>query len=648
MTALRLFLLVVATVSGLRAQQPTIYNDDPMQKLPLGTEHSEYVLRSPSGLSEVAPRVEPPNWWTGTRERKLEVMIYRLNAGNYRTVTVDHPGVTVDYVQPVANPNYLFVGLDIAPATAPGTLALLLLGDGMEPISLPYELLAHPRDSVRRRPLTSADFMYLIMPDRFANGDPENDSVAGMAQQGTNRDKVFFRHGGDLRGIIDKLDYLADLGVTALWLNPVLENDQPYESYHGYAVTDHYRIDRRLGSNEEYRELVTAAHARGIKVIMDVIFNHVGDRHYLIEDLPDTGWIHQWPEYTQTTYRATTLLDPHVSDYDRRRMTDGWFDQHMPDLDQTNPHLANYLIQNSIWWTFYSGQDGFRIDTYAYPDPDFMAEWNRRLLAEFPGLGIFGETWVHGPAVQAWFAGGRGLHDDFDSKLPGVTDFQLYYAIHEALASEPGWTDGVLRLYYTLAQDYLYDDADRNVVFLDNHDISRLFTSLDRDLVKMKSALALLMTVRGIPMISYGTELLFEGSGGGFGEGGRIDFPGGFAGDTVDKFDPADRTAAEAEIFDYLRQIARYRRDSPALTTGSLTQFVPIDGIYVYFRESEDNHVMVLFNGNGTERTVTDLAPYAEQLRGYRSGKLLTGKLEQIDLDNLTLAGKEVKVIVLR
>jgi glycosidase len=638
------FLLCLSV--ALLGQDPSIYNDDPMQKLPLGMEHAEYVIRQATGLTEVTPRVEPPNWWTGLVEPTVEVMIYDRNVASYTSATVDHPGVTVASVEREENPNYLFVTLHLAPGTAAGSFGIQLGGpEGNR--TYDYRIEEHPRDSQGRQKLSSEDFMYLIMPDRFANGDPMNDSVTGMAQVGVNRDKVFFRHGGDLRGVIDRLDYLKDLGITAIWLNPVLENDQPYESYHGYAISDHYRVDRRFGTNETYRELVRAAHDRGIKVIMDVIFNHVGDQHYLIKDLPGTDWIHQWPEYTQTTYRATTLLDPHVTDYDRRLMTDGWFDKHMPDLNQDNDHLANYLIQNSIWWTLYSGQDGFRIDTYAYPDPVFMARWNERLLAEFPKLGIFGETWVHGPAVQAWFTEGRHLHPDFNTHLPGVTDFQLYYAINDALNNEPGWTDGVLKLYYTLAQDYLYQDPSRNVIFLDNHDLARLFTVLNEDVDRMKSALSLLLTLRGIPMINYGTELGFTGAGGSFGEGGRVDFPGGFAGDERNLFTEDDRSDRERDIFNHLKILANYRLTSDALRQGDLTQFIPRDGVYVYFRHQDDEQVMVVFNGNGSEKTGIDLSGYGERLDGYRRGvDVLSGNT--ITLDRLDLAAKEVRVIELR
>lgn len=632
-----------------------------MQHKPVGMEYSTYRLRKPTGAAEVEMRVEPPNWFVGMVEPRMEIMIHDRGIAQYGTATVDHPGVRVEYVKRLANPNYAFVGLYIAPGAKPGKLRLELRRSSTSttaPATAPrketarifdYQLLPHPRaDWEDRQALSSKDLIYLIMPDRFANGDVTNDKVYSTNDTILARHKLLFRHGGDLQGVIDRLDYLEDLGVTALWLNPVLENDQPYASYHGYAVTDHYRIDPRLGTNEQYRELVEAAHARGIKVIMDVIFNHVGDEHYFIRDLPSEDWIHQWPEYTKTNYRATTLLDPYASERDRAVMSKGWFDNHMPDLNQDNEHLAKFLIQNSIWWTLTSDQDAFRIDTYSYPDLEFMARWNARLKAEIPHLTMYGETWVHGPGVQAWFVGGENINQDFDTELPAVTDFQFYYAVQEAMSEEPGWTDGVMRIYYTLAQDYLYEDPNRNVTFLDNHDLARIFTVFGGDMVKTKSALALLLTTRGTPMLYYGTELGFEGAGGAFGEGGRVDFPGGFAGDERNLFTADDRTDTEAEIFNFTRRLARFRRDSEALTTGELRQFVPRDGVYVYFRRGGDQTVMVAFNGNSEPRTLTDLSHYDEILSGFTTGKDLTRKGEKVGLQSLELAGKETRVIVLR
>ena len=665
-----MLLALLLGAANLYAQDP-IYNDDPMQERALGQPESEYKIRQPDGLENPEDvGVFPPNWWVGMEDPRLEVMIYEKDIARFDAATSSNENIAVEYVKREANPNYLFVGLRIAPGTEPCLFSLNLASRGSARNSqvvrasgsqrvkqsdrqtvgkrIGYQLFPHPRRHwAGRKQLSSEDLIYLIMPDRFANGDPTNDVVAGMNETHLNRQKFFFRHGGDLQGIIDKLDYLEDLGVTALWLNPVLENNQPYASYHGYAVTHHYRIDRRFGSDEKYKELVTKAHEKGIKIVMDVIFNHVGDEHHLVRDLPGFDWIHQWPEYTQTTYRAPTLLDPNASEYDRKLMTDGWFDKHMPDLNQRNPHVANYLIQNSIWWTLYSDQDAYRIDTYAYADGEFAAEWNRRLLEEIPHIGIFGETWVHGPGVQAWFTGGRNIHQDFDTNLPGVTDFQLYYAIHEALGRDPGWTEGVNRIYYTLAQDYLYADPTKNVVFLDNHDISRLFTTLGEDMTKMKSALGLLLTMRGIPMLYYGTEAAFTGAGGAFGEAGRVDFPGGFPGDESDLFSAAGRSATQADIHAFVKRLANFRKSSKALTKGELVQFVPRDGLYVYFRKYADETIMIAFNGNNAPAQLTDLSPYREMTGGFSTGYDLTRDETGVKLAGLSLAAKEVRVLKL-
>ncbi|MCB0637481.1 MAG: glycoside hydrolase family 13 protein, partial [Lewinella sp.] len=587
-------------------------------------------------------------WWTGMANPEVEILISDTEVRDLEPY-VFYPGVEIRQVTRLENPNYLFVLLHIGPGTRPGTFAIELLdGAGKSTRQYPYELRARSTAPDRVQGLDASDLIYLIMPDRFANGDPGNDSVEGMQQTGINRDKVFFRHGGDLIGIMERLDYLGELGVTALWLNPVFENDEPYESYHGYAPTDHYHVDARLGTNEQYQQLVRLCHERGIKVVMDVIFNHVGDQHWFIRDLPSRDWIHQWPVYTKTTYRAPTLMDPYASAADRARMADGWFDKHMPDLNQSQPQLANYLIQNSIWWAAYTGQDAYRIDTYAYADQAFMSEWNRRMLMEFPTIGIYGEIWDHGMGIQAWFGEGDRRTAAADSHLPGVTDYQIFYAILEALSREQGWTDGVMRLYYTLAQDYLYADPFRNVLFLDNHDLSRFYTSVGEDLTKFKSGIALLLTLRGIPMLYYGTEILMTGSGGGaFGEAGRRDFPGGWSADEDDFFRARERREAVGEAFDYVQRLAQYRRSHPELFKGALTQFVPEDGVYVYFRHAGPQTLMVIFNSNEEAATVTT-ERFAERMGGYRQVlNVITGEMTR-ELRSFSLPAKGTLVLELQ
>ncbi|MBK8493352.1 MAG: glycoside hydrolase family 13 protein [Saprospirales bacterium] len=626
------------------AQPTSIYTDDPAQKLPVGVDKPDYGIIPATGGTVDQVRVEPPNWWVGMHIPQVEVLIYDQDIRDFEP-TVQYPGVSIRKVTRLQNPNYLFVELEIGPGTKPGKFDILCK-KGATTKKYPYELRARSHAPGRIQGLQSSDFIYLLMPDRFANGDPSNDSVEGMTQEGVNRDKMYFRHGGDLRGVIDKLDYLKSLGVTALWLNPVLENNQPYESYHGYAITDHYHIDRRFGSNDTYLELVEKAHQRGIKIIMDIVPNHVGDQHYQFKDLPDATWIHQFPEFTRTTYRAPTLMDPYASEKDRTTMSDGWFDHHMPDLNQQHPQVANYLTQSYLWWIEQSGHDAYRIDTYAYPDQAYMAALGKRLEDEYPGFFFFGETWVHGPAVQAQFTEDNHLREGYNAHMPGVTDFQLHYAISEALTREQGWTEGAARIYYTLAQDFLYEDPYRNVTFLDNHDLSRFFSVVGENPLKFKSALAFLLTTRGIPMIYYGTEIGMKNFTDPDGKV-REDFPGGWEGDAVNKFFPSGRTAQEQEIWEYIQKLAQYRLQTPALQDGRLTQFVPVDGIYVYFRHDAQNTVMVVMNTHEKE-VVVDTARFQERMGGFTSAKeVVTGGV-MTDLSQIRVPGYTAWVLELR
>ncbi|WP_170254750.1 glycoside hydrolase family 13 protein [Phaeodactylibacter luteus] len=588
-------------------------------RFPEGVEEAAYRYRTAEGLPQVAePRVAPPHWWAGLDWPELQLLVYDGQIGTCE-VTLDYPGLQLESVDRVQNANYLFLNLRVSPSLQPGT-AQIRLSCGSVERSIPYTIKA-AEGIGQPAGIGPEDFIYLIMPDRFANGDTGNDVVPGTQQTGIDRANVFFRHGGDLIGIMEHLDYLEGLGVTAIWLNPVLACDQPYESYHGYATTDHYQIDPRLGTNQQYQQLVDLCHERGIKVIMDIVHNHVGDQHWMIKDLPEEDWIHQGAQFEKTTYRAPTIMDPYAAPEDRSQMLDGWFDRHMPDLNQQNPRVARYLLQNNIWWVAETGQDGYRIDTYPYPDPGFMSWWAAAMQQVFPGIGLFGETWVHGPAVQAQFTQGNNLQEGYNAHLPGVTDFQMHYAMLEALQQGQGWTSGVARLYYTLAQDFLYEDPYRNVLFLDNHDLTRIFIALGGELEKYKSAMALLMTLRGIPMIYYGTEILMTGEpGGAFGEGGRIDFPGGWPGDKVDKFKKKGRTAEEQEAFSYVRSLAQYRKENPVLHRGKLMQYVPEDGVYVYFRYDVRKTVMVVYNANEAPKAVST-SRFARPMQGYASAR---------------------------
>jgi glycosidase len=636
--------LLLVLPLGLFAQADNIYNDDPAQRLPLGMEKPPHRFIPAAGGKIDQVRVEPPFWWTGMQHPLLEVLIYDQGIRDYEP-SVDYPGVVLRKATRLQNPNYIFVELEIGPGVKPGKFDIQL-EKGAAVKKYPYELREKNRSQDRIQGLSTSDFIYLLMPDRFSNGDPFNDSVEGMTQQGVNRGKLFFRHGGDLRGVINRLDYLQSLGITAIWLNPVLENNQPYESYHGYAITDHYRIDRRFGSNNTYLELVQKAHEKGIKIIMDIVPNHVGDQHYLIRDLPDETWIHQFPEFTRTTYRDPTLMDPYASAKDRAMMSDAWFDNHMPDLNQQHPQAANYLTQSYLWWIEHSGHDAYRIDTYAYPDQGYMAELGKRLKEEYPRFFFFAETWVHGPAVQAQFTEDNDLREGYNSHNPSVTDFQLYYALNEALTREQGWTEGAARIYYTLAQDFLYEDPFRNVTFLDNHDLSRFYSVIGEDIRKFKSGLAFLLTTRGIPMIYYGTEIGMKNFTDPDGKV-REDFPGGWEGDQANKFLPSGRNAQEQEMWEYIQKLADYRKKTPALQSGRLTQFVPFDGVYVYFRYDSEKTVMVVMNTHEKEALV-DTRRFTERMQGFTSAmEIVTGGV-MTDLSKIRAPGYTTWVLELK
>lgn len=619
-----------------------IYDNDPMQRLPIGMQLSEYRQHLPTGGKVDKAQICPPNWWVGMKNPNLQLMIYDQNIHKC-SVKIKYPGVKVLKVHAAENPNYLFIDLQISPSAKPGVLKISLC-EAQKTYN--YTLLARERNTTRNQGLSPSDNMYLIMPDRFANGDPGNDSFKDMQSDLLNRDKIYFRHGGDIQGIIDHLDYLKELGITAIWVMPLTESDQPYESYHGYAPTDHYNIDKRYGSNELYKELVSKAHAKGIKVVMDIIHNHVGDQHWTIRDIPFKDWINQdWTTYTKSNYRDAVWIDPYVSDTDRKRLATGWFDSHMPDLNQHNPFLANYLLYNNLWWMEYSGQDAFRIDTYFYPEQEFMVNWGKRMQEEYPGFTFFAETWVQSTLSQAQFTAGNRLTDT-QRFLPSVTDFQLNYALLESANGRQGWTDGANRLYLTLSNDFLYQDARRNVTFLDNHDVSRFLTVVNNDWRKFHAGLTALLTVRGLPCLYYGTEIGIAGAGGSFGEAGRKDFLGGWKEDQVNKFTAAGRNEKEQATYELLHKLLNYRKNTPALQTGKTRHFIPEDGVYVYFRYDDAKRVMVIWNTN--EQAVNhSLGRYAEMLKGYQKGQdVLKG--QSVELNTIAVEPFSLRVIELR
>lgn len=569
-------------------------------------------------------RVEPLFWWVGMKNQQLQLIIYGDKIAE-RTVQLNYPGVSLKKVHQVENPNYLFLDLEVSTSAKAGKFLIQFIKKGAKTLAYNYEL--RERDAKNRiQGITNKDFIYQLMPDRFANGDKNNDVIKGLKETALNRDSMYYRHGGDIQGIINHLDYIKELGATAIWLTPEVMNDQPLASYHGYAVTDHYQIDPRFGSNELYKKFVDEAHAKGLKVIKDVVHNHSGNEHWFIKDMPMKDWVHQWPTYTQTTYKDQTLMDIYAAAADKKQMLDGWFVRTMPDLNQENEFVQNYITQNIIWWVEYAGIDGLRLDTYPYNNLKYMAKWAAQMKAEFPHLGIFGETLVNSVVSQAYFTEGNTIGQGFDTGLPGVTDVQVKDAIYDVLNGKFDWTTGVNRLYSVLSQDFIYKDASRNVVFLDNHDMSRFFSIVGEDVKKFKSGLAMLLSTRGIPQLYYGTEIMMKNFSNPDGLV-RSDFPGGWAEDKVNKFSSEGRTAAENDVFNYIKTIANYRKQTTALQTGKLMQFVPQDGVYVYFRYDNAKTVMVVVNSNDKVMSL-ETSRFSERTQGFKKAKdIVSGKV---------------------
>jgi len=595
-----------------------------------------------NGFSQKSPNLHfyPPNWWVEMPEQEFQLMVHGVFEG--WNISVDKKSdISILRTHSVDNPHYLFLDIFIPKGSADTEIPLKFT-NGEISIKIDYPLLSRENSPKGHNGLTSSDLIYLIFPDRFANGNKNNDVNLSMSDKRVNRDSLKTRHGGDIQGIRDKLFHFGELGVTALWINPLLTNDQPYESYHGYAATNHYEIDPRFGSMEEYKELINACHQAGIKVIIDIVFNHVGANHHLIKDLPTKDWIHIWDKFQRTSYRAPTLMDSYASAVDKNIMTDGWFDHHMPDLNQKNELLANFLINNSIWWIETTGIDAYRVDTYAYSDAEFMVKWAEKIKKFYPTFNFFGETWVHGAPVQAHFTQNNNMHQSINTELPAVTDFQLYYAINDALNKPQGWIDGVAKLYYTMAKDFIYEDPNRNVVFLDNHDLGRFYSMVGEDFEKWKMGIGWLLTTRGIPMLYYGTEILMTG----FTDPDakvRADFPGGWKSDTVNKFTQEGRSKSENEAYNYIQKLAQFRKNSKAITEGKLMQFVPENGVYVYFRYTDSETVMIVMNTSDKESSI-DTKRFSERLGGATTAQNIITE-ETVTLKNAVVHPKSMLIL---
>lgn len=602
------------------------------------------VAALPAIAQNPVERIEPPFWYTGMKIHQTQIMVYGKDIATYQ-LQFSYPGVRLQKIAKTENPDYLFIYLHIGAQAEPGTMQFNFSKGKRNTFSLPFELRKREINSAYRKGFDASDAIYLLMPDRFANGNPDNDNLKEM-KQGTDRSTLFGRQGGDIQGIIDHLDYIASLGMTAIWHTPVFENNQPRYSYHGYAITDFYRVDPRMGSLDDYIRLVKAAHQKDIKIIKDFIFNHIGDGHWWKKNPPSGDWWHQWESYTQSSFRAATITDPYASEADLDLMTKGWFDSMMPDLNQLNPLLSDYLIQNSLWWIETTGIDGIRVDTQPYPHKEFISKWAQAIMTEYPHFSIVGEAWINKPAQVAYFQGGAGKHDGYNSHIGSVFDFPLNKALTSAFTENAGWETGLMRLYETIAEDFVYTNPYNLVLFADNHDVHRIFSTLNEDPKLLKQVLTLLATTRGIPMFYYGTELAMPIVDKGH-EGLRPTFPGGFPNDQTNAFETQGRTKMQQEVWSHLQTILNFRKNTPALHYGRLLHFVPKDNIYVYFRIKDRQTVMVVLNNNPEDKTL-ELARFNEVIKTYKSAEELFSKTTFDLKKNINLPAKSSLVLLLK
>lgn len=576
-------------------------------------------------------KIEPPFWWTGMENDTLQLMVYGSDIAE-TIPSVDYPGVKIAEVVVPDSHNYLFIYLTISSDAKPGTMKLNF-SDGKRKIhTVDYTLKERNSGMKSHGGFDASDVLYLIMPDRFAKGERNNPTHQRDSLQyptRVNRTNPNARHGGNIAGINKHLDYIDSLGVTAVWVNPVQINDMPGGSYHGYATTDYYNIDPRFGTNEEWIAFVNNAHSRDIKVVMDMIFNHSGSNHEWFKDMPFKDWYNFPDTFVQTNYRLSTLHDPYVSDYDLSRTVDGWFVKSMPDLNQRNPHLMRYLIQNSIWWIEHTGIDGIRMDTYPYADFRGMAQWIDDVEREYPNFNIVGECWYGNEGGEAFWQRGSKVNPVGDPRLPTVMDFVLAIKAREAFSGQTDRLSGLNEIYDHLALDYLFPDPSKILTFLDNHDTDRFLLEEPDDLGWWKQAMTFLLTSRGIPQIYYGTEVLMNGSREGSDGYVRRDMPGGFPGDTISVFTPEGRTEKQNEAFDFLSRLLHWRRGNDVIARGSLKHFMPESGLYVYRRAHGDKHITVIMNGNDRELTVSmtptvEIMPFGTKLHDMLSGEEIT------------------------
>ncbi len=602
-----------------------------------------FITISPSFAQNTIQRVEPPNWWVGMKQSEIQLLVYGKNIGDWKA-SIAHEGVELLKTIRPQSANYLFLDIRISENAQAGDVDIRFSKGDRLLESFSWSLNEREPGRADLKGFDNSDAIYLITPDRFANGDPTNDDVKGMREQ-ANRNFKGGRHGGDLDGIRQNLNYIQDHGFTALWLNPVLENDMEAYSYHGYAITDFYKVDPRYGSNQSYKQLADEARSKGLGLIMDMIANHCGSLHWWMKDLPEEDFINQWPEYTGTNHQKSVTQDPYAAESDVKAYFDGWFVKTMPDLNQRNPLMAKYLIQNSIWWVEFLGLAGIRMDTYSYSDRYFMADWTKAIMEEYPNFNIVGEEWHISPTVLSYWQKGKENPDGYTSDLKSLMDFPLQAAFSNALNSsgDNSWRN----LYELIAHDYLYPTPMDMVIFPDNHDMSRIYTQLNEDFELYKMALAFYSVMRGIPQFYYGTEVLMKNPGTTDHGIIRSDFPGGWpSSDKSNAFAGTGLSYQQREAKIYIKKLLDWRKGATVIHHGKLKHFIPHDDIYVFFRYDEESTVMVVMNKNSTAKKL-ELSRFAEMLEGVTTGEdVATGSSFDMEKE-IEVKGKTVLILEL-
>ncbi|OUU46991.1 MAG: alpha-amlyase [Flavobacteriaceae bacterium TMED68] len=593
-------------------------------------------------------KVEPPFWWTGMKLSNIQLLVYGNNIGKLKPI-INSSYIKLISTNKVKNKNYMFLNLEIDKGAQPGFVDVEFY-DGVNKVTkYSYQLKERNQKLINKKGFNSSDVMYLITPDRFVNGDPNNDEIAEMKEKLGDGD--FDRHGGDLQGIINHLDYIDELGFTCIWLNPALENDMKKSSYHGYSTTDYYKTDLRFGSNEMFKELSEKASEKGIKIIMDIIPNHCGSEHWFFKDPPTADWFNNQNKYKNTTHNRETVQDIHASQIDKIEHADGWFVETMPDLNQRNPFVSKYFIQNAIWWIEYANLSGLRVDTYPYSDKNFMSEWTKTIMDEYPEFNIVGEEWSPNPAITSYWQKGKVNHDGYVSYLTSLMDFPLQISFSESLNDDFGWGKGFIKSYKALANDFLYTDPYNLVIFPDNHDITRFYTQVNNDLELFKMGIAYYATMRGIPQFYYGTEILMNSNRNPGNHGViRSNFPGGFLGDKVNAFTGEGLNKNQIEVLNFFKNLLNWRKNNDVIHNGNLIQFAPkaggIEEIYSYYRCYNGKKVWVIFNRIDKIQTI-ELDHYGEAFDGFESGYEILSQKEINLNDKLEINGKSVMIIEL-